>query len=41
MLSPDDSEYICKILSFVISKGTDVYSRIVVEALFLIRDCTR
>lgn len=41
MLTPQDADFLCGILAFVIGKGTNVYARIVVEVLFLIRDCTR
>ena len=30
MITDADAEYICKLLSFVIEKGTNVYSRIAV-----------
>ena len=32
---------ICKFINFVINKGTNVYARISVQTLLLIRDCTR
>jgi hypothetical protein len=41
MTTEEDSNYICKFVEFVIGNRGNIYPRISVQVLMLIRDCTQ